>query len=512
MQALNTAADSQSGADHVRSDPDELRRGCAGLPPLDGRIEPWMGRVCRDLRLYEWVEEYDSPINIVCEAPFQRRVQTLCEVAANRRVDLAVFFARKANKCLAFVDACRVLDCGVDVASETELVQTLDCGVRPEQIVCTAAVKNRSLVQFCVANQICLTVDNSDELALIEATARALGNTAAIAPRLSGFSHQGEKLRSRFGYDVDRFLSDFPQQQTGKSDSPCWRVDGVHFHLDGYCSQQRVSALQQSLETVEHLRSRGFRPTFIDMGGGMPMSYLVDAEQWQAFWQTHEAALLGRRSPVTFGNHGLGLLAVDGSLHGVPNVYPHCQHPVQEEWLAAILDAELDGRSIAAALRESNLQLRCEPGRSLLDGSGMTVARVEFRKQGSDGEWLIGLSMNRTQCCAGADDCLVDPLLIPQKGTTRDDPAGNRAIEGFLVGAYCTEAELLSLRRFRFPRGVAVGDLVAFPNTAGYLMHFLESRSHQMPLAKNLVFQVDEDGSPQLDRLDRLTSPTTTAS
>ncbi|MEM9645345.1 MAG: Y4yA family PLP-dependent enzyme, partial [Planctomycetota bacterium] len=68
-----------------------------------------------------------------------------------------------------------------------------------------------------------------------------------------------------------------------------------------------------------------------------------------------------------------------------------------------------------------------------------------------------------------------------------------------LVGAYCTEFELLSKRVFHFPKGVCRGDLVVFPNTAGYLMHFLESRSHQMPLAKNLVVG---SGSPVFVSLD----------
>jgi diaminopimelate decarboxylase len=41
-----------------------------------------------------------------------------------------------------------------------------------------------------------------------------------------------------------------------------------------------------------------------------------------------------------------------------------------------------------------------------------------------------------------------------------------------------------------------------FPNTAGYLMHFVESRSHRFPLARNLV--VDEArGAVEVDAVDR---------
>ena len=78
----------------------------------------------------------------------------------------------------------------------------------------------------------------------------------------------------------------------------------------------------------------------------------------------------------------------------------------------------------------------------------MTAARVEFRKQRADGTWLIGLAMNRTQCRSTSDDFLVDPLLV------RPDSAGEptEPIEGYLVGAYCIERELLTWRRLRFPQ------------------------------------------------------------
>ena len=128
----------------------------------------------------------------------------------------------------------------------------------------------------------------------------------------------------------------------------------------------------------------------------------------------------------------------------------------------------------------------------------MTVARVEFRKQRSDGTWLIGLAMNRTQVRSTSDDFMVDPLLLRPSGA--GEPT--EPTEAYLVGAYCIERELLSWRRFSFPEGVAVGDLVAFPNTAGYLMHILESSSHQIPLAANLV--VGPDGPPTLDAIDHV--------
>ena len=77
---------------------------------------------------------------------------------------------------------------------------------------------------------------------------------------------------------------------------------------------------------------------------------------------------------------------------------------------------------------------------------------------------------------------------------------GSQRSREVIEGVACIEDELITRRRLHFPHGVAVGDTIAFINTAGYLMHILESTSHQMPLARNL----HDDGSGRwlLDPID----------
>jgi diaminopimelate decarboxylase len=142
------------------------------------------------------------------------------------------------------------------------------------------------------------------------------------------------------------------------------------------------------------------------------------------------------------------------------------------------------------------------------------VARVEHRKRHRDGSWSIGLAMNRSQCATAKPDHAVDPILLRiQESASRGPapmpmamamPTPMPPMEGYLVGARCTESDLLSLRRLRFPRGVARGDLVVFPNTAGYLMHFVETRSHQFPLARNVVLSLGDPGTVTPDPIDDL--------
>jgi len=449
---------------------------CHGDVPLTGRIEPWMNQAVDDPNLRHWLSQYGSPLNIVNPLPMARNIEQLNRVASGRNVAFRIYFARKANKCLSFVQQAMRSSIGVDTASENEVRQCLEIGVGPADLICSAAVKSDSLLQLCVQHQICIALDNHDELLAVIEKSRDSEHTAHVAIRLGGFHHNGTKLPTRFGFDVDAngLLDDLATDSV--------TVRGVHFHLDGYDASQRVSAIEQSLRWIEALRAVGHPVEFLDIGGGFPMSYLDDAEPWRKFWEEHDRALLGDRTPITFRNHALGKFVHHGQVIGKPNVYPFYQQPVRDQWLADVLDSQTSTGTIADRIREAKVQLRCEPGRSLLDGCGMTVARVEFRKQNADGDCLIGLAMNRTQCRTTNDDFLVDPLLIP---TSLDRPD---AMTGYLVGAYCTESELISLRRLHFPTGVCRGDLVMFPNTAGYLMHFLESRSHQFPLAQNLDY------------------------
>ena len=131
-------------------------------------------------------------------------------------------------------------------------------------------------------------------------------------------------------------------------------------------------------------------------------------------------------------------------------------------------------------LIDRGLRLHLEPGRSLLDGCGLILTEVAFVKTRSDGLPLVGVAMNRTQCRTTSDDYLIDPLHITDSDTNNVDVDGEE-LEAYLVGAYCIEDELILRRRIRFPRGVAPGDIIAIPNTAGYFMHILESASHQIP-------------------------------
>lgn len=492
-----------------------LRARAHGSPALPARIEPWMQQLLGDpAACAALLRDHGSPVNVLDLAPLAANAQELIEAGRRREVPTRVFVARKANKALAVVDEAHRLGHGIDVGSERELSQVLGRGVPARDIVLTAAIKPSRLLRLAVESGVCLAVDNADELAQLRAiTAQRAREQpesapAPIALRLAPQPVDGI-VPTRFGESAARWLSLLPAPQER---STGLRIQGVHFHLHGYDPGHRAEGLRQAIALVDELRDAGHAPDFIDIGGGVPMSYLEDPEPWEAFWARHEAAVLGEAEPLTWRGAGLGLRREEGPdgprLAGHRDLYPYHQQLIRGPWLEQVLDTAASpgtgSGTVADALRERRLELRCEPGRSMLDGCGLTLARVVFRKRTSDGIPIVGLEMNRTQCRSTSADFLVDPVLVPSSSSETsweagepddaqtesvqaDDDPWDGAVEAHLVGAYCVEAELILTRRITFPRGVAVGDVIALPNTGGYLMHILESASHQIPLAANVI-------------------------
>lgn len=453
-----------------------------GQPPLTARLEPWMTELLADpQQCAALMEQYASPVNVVFPAVLPRNAAELVDAGVSRGVDVRVFFARKANKALGFVEAARDAGHGIDVASECELRQVLGMGVEPQRIILSAAIKPDALLQFAIAQGVTISTDSLSELDRIAAHTVALNAEgqnvrAQVAPRIAP---DPQRLPpTRFGEVAQEWIRGSVGKEKEHVD-----VVGVHAHLHGYAESDRRAVLADCLEVIDELREQGQRPTFIDLGGGVPMSYLDSADEWEEFTKQRQLAVEGKPTQLrTWKDNPLA------------TTYPFHQTPTRGAWLEELLDGDIPGYGNAAdALNSRELALHLEPGRSLLDGGGVILARVAFVKKRSDGVDLVGLEMNRTQCKTTSDDILLDPLVVPTARAAEgaddaeDVRKSNRGRACYLVGAYCIEDEVIIWRRLTFPEGVAPGDCVAIPNTAGYFMHILESASHQIPLANNVV-------------------------
>ena len=456
-------------------------------PPLTAITDLWMRKIFFNLPFLEDLfQEYGSPINIHHTEPFQRNYEQFAQVFDRHKLPHTIFFARKANRCTMFVKESKRLGFGVDTASYLELKQCLDIGCDPNKIVLTAAVKNEKLVQLALQHDILIILDNEDECRLVNIIAGELGKTAKVGVRISGFQYNGDKLYSRFGFDIEHVV-EFITSHIGRNNNyENLQFAGFHFHLNGYSVEQRSEALLQSIHLADRLKTHDIRTSFIDMGGGILVNYLSSKSEWNTFWSELKKAVRGDRPPVTFGNNGLGYELINGELHGEPDVYPYYNENSKEKFLDDVLSyRNSEGETPAWLLRDRGIELRIEPGRSLLDQTGFTMARVIHRKKDSRGNWLVGLEMNRSQLNSSSADFLLDPVIIQANSDDRE----MKSTPVYFTGGYCLEHDIILKRKIVLPCLPEVGDIVCFPNTAGYMMHFYETRSHLFDFTTNLMLE-----------------------
>lgn len=454
-------------------------------PQLTPITSPWMHNLVENKeRLGSLFAQYGSPLNILNMEPFAANYEAYQTVFETHNVHYHVFYARKANKCRAFVREADRLGFGLDTASYEELEQCLQMGCDPKNLVLTAAVKNEHLIRYALKNDVLIVLDNEDECKLADSVAAKMGKVPIVAVRISGFRFKGEKLYSRFGFDIEKVEEFIVQQISSDHTYRNLSFGGFHFHLDGYSIEQRAAGLIQTLRLAKTLKNKGINTSFIDIGGGLLTSYLSSGNEWQKFWEELKKALRGKRKAITFGNNSLGLKTYGDEVNGKPHVYQYYNETPKNKFLDFILSSKDEkGTTAASLLNELEIEVRIEPGRSLLDQSGMTLAKVAHRKQDQRGDWLVGLEMNRSQLFSSSDDFLVDPFYISMQSS--DHAKESEAV--YFTGSYCLEQDIILKRKITLPKLPEVGDIIAFPNTAGYMMHFYETRSHLHPFSTNLI-------------------------
>ncbi len=457
--------------------------------PLTPIIHDWMRQLIDvPLQLQDAVAQYRSPLNVQSLVPFAENVGAFKSVFEKYELQHRIYFARKANKCISYATHAAELGEGVDTASFEELAQCLEAGIDPAQLISTAAVKSSRLLELAVEHHVTIIIDNLDELDLLEKVVQRTGKNANISLRVGGFEVNGTTLHTRFGFsltEAQKLILDHIAHH------PMLSYVGLHFHLNGYSIPERAAAIGQCIELLDALQEQNVQTLHLDIGGGYLVNYLNDQSEWEYFHSELKKAILEGRQELTYRNDPLGMVKIKNKLYGEPKVYPYYNEVNKDGFLEKILISHVDeyDAPIYQLLRDRKIEVRIEPGRSLLDQTGMTVARVAFRKHDAAGNLLVGLEMNRTQMKSSSSDFLLDPIHLPQQiEEAADLSSEEQSVLGYLVGAYCLEQEFILLRKIKFHGVPTVGDLMVFVNTAGYMMHFFESQAHQFALAENVFY------------------------
>lgn len=466
------------------------------MRPLPLYLEPRLETSLRSLLeerdlLHTLTDALGSPLNLLLPEQIARNLARFQAVYRKHRLTGRIHFAHKANRSSALVRRLAATEAGLDVASLAELQHVLGAGCPPERIMATGP-KNREYLWLAARTGVTVHLDSRTELDdLADLVRKQALPPVRVMPRLSGFRAPGVTVLtrpSRFGTDIgelDELLDALERHRDAVE------TTGVAYHLDTTGMAEKAVALETCVTVMNELRRRGLRPRTIDIGGGFGVDYLADGAQWERYTTELTDAVLGKRPPLTWQGHGYGLRAESGRLRGALGLYPAHRPVAAADYLDELLStpAPTLGRPLGTLLLENLYDLAVEPGRALADQCGATLARVLEVRRTAAGEPLVRLEMNARDVGLEEHGVLMDPLLVPRPGApghTVGDPAAD-PVGVFLIGNLCLETDLITRRTVFLPRLPAPGDLLAFANTAGYLMDFSAGPALRQPVARKVA-------------------------
>lgn len=439
-----------TGADAPAGPGAEARGEHAGTvaAPLPAYRDAWEDRILGDPHLLGDIAfAVGGPFHLMYPARVVDNIREFQRVFTDTGVSGAVYYGKKANKSACVARACATADAGIDVSSTGELRAALGQGVRGTDLMVTGPEKSAELHWLAARHGCLIAVDSLGELKRLAALDIPVRVLLRVLPAASA---------SRFGMPAD----ELGQAVTAAAEFPTVTLQGFSFHLSGYDPIPRAQLAAQLLDRIRAARAQGHPAATLSIGGGFGVDY-VPAEYWSAFRE--QATRRWFHSGKAFESY-----------------YPY-SFPAAGP---AMLTAVLAYGDLSRQLRETATTLAVEPGRALLDRAGSTVFRIQGHKTRHEhGQPYRVLTVDGSSLSLSEQwfdsEYLPDPVLWP---------AGPGTPTPTVVGAAtCLESDMLSWRRIPLPRAGETGDLLIYPNTAGYQMDSNESPFHELPIPPKVV-------------------------
>ena len=248
-----------------------------------------------------------------------------------------VCYSVKANGTLAVLRAFAREGSGFDIVSGGELFLARRAGADPQRIVFSGVGKTRDeMAQALAAGILMFNVESPAELETLEQVAAAAGRRAPVSlrvnpdvdPQTHPYISTGMK-KSKFGIDIDAALAIYERAAR----LPHLEVVGVDCHIGSQLTSVTpfADALARVRELVVRLRERGISLRYLDIGGGLGITYRDE------------------------------------------------QPPTAAEYCAALI----------AGTCGLDVTLLVEPGRSLVGNAGVLLTRVLYLKNGPAKSFVI---------------------------------------------------------------------------------------------------------------------------
>lgn len=195
------------------------------------------------------------------------------------KVDHLICFSAKANSNIAILRVFIRQGGGVDVVSGGELFRAMKAGARPDRIVYSGVGKRPDEIEYALELPILMfNVESSQELIAIDQIAGRMGTVAPVSlrvnpdvdPHTHPYISTGLK-KNKFGINIQKSIDEYILAST----LPHTKVIGVSCHIGSQLTEVGpfVEAVQRVKELVFRLRAEGIHIRYIDLGGGLGITY-----------------------------------------------------------------------------------------------------------------------------------------------------------------------------------------------------------------------------------------------
>jgi diaminopimelate decarboxylase len=232
---------------------------------------------CEGIPIREIAEKVGTPFYLYSYHTLVRHFTVFDD--AFKGIPHIICYSAKANSNLALLRLFINLGGGVDVVSGGELYRALKGGAAPHKIVFSGVGKREDEIEYALKTGILMfNVESSQELQVINEMAGRIGKKAPIAirvnpdidPKTHPYISTGLK-QNKFGIDVLRA----PMAYRLASQLPNLKIVGIDCHIGSQLVEVEpiIEALRKLKELVENLRKRGMEIQYLDLGGGLGITY-----------------------------------------------------------------------------------------------------------------------------------------------------------------------------------------------------------------------------------------------
>ena len=232
---------------------------------------------CEDFPIQTIAKEVGTPFYLYSLNTLESHFQAFN--SAFEMVDHLVCFSAKANSNIAILRVFIRHGCGVDVVSGGELFRAMKAGPRPDRIVYSGVGKRRDEIEYALELPILMfNVESAQELVAMDQIAGRMGTVAPVSlrvnpdvdPRTHPYISTGLK-KNKFGINIQKSVEEYILANT----LPHVKVIGVSCHIGSQLTDVGpfVEAFQRIKELVAKLRGMGILIRYIDLGGGLGITY-----------------------------------------------------------------------------------------------------------------------------------------------------------------------------------------------------------------------------------------------